>query len=440
MEAKQYRRLSIALASVMVLGHTSVFAESLQEQKNQKIREQQSIQGQMDSTQGKINEVQGQVASVRSEIAVLDGKISQAAYELQQLNNEIALIQEQIEITKRELEQEREKLAKKQDQFSKRLRAMYIADDTGYLDVLLSSDNVEDLIGNAKMIREIAKSDQDLIAEINAQIKIIEEKQRQLEEQQALLRAKQQEVAAKKASLEEANRQKNAYMGTLVSDLNAYELQYNQMVEESNALQSEINRIQNSIEEQERLAKEAQRLERERAAREKARQEALKSQSSGQKSKVSPTKATVISDPVVDAPKEPIASASRSGGMVWPVPGHSRVSSPYGYRIHPILKVRKFHSGIDIPAPSGTPIAAADDGVVIASSNMRGYGNCVMVDHGDGKVTVYAHASSRAVQTGQKVVAGQTIAYVGSTGMSTGPHLHFEVRVGGSTTNPLNYL
>ena len=103
------------------------------------------------------------------------------------------------------------------------------------------------------------------------------------------------------------------------------------------------------------------------------------------------------------------------------------------------MKYRKLHTGVDIGAPNGTPVVSAGSGTVIASRFMSGYGNCIMIDHG-GKVTVYAHLSSRAVSPGQSVSAGETIGYVGSTGMSTGAHLHFEVRVNGAVQNPLNYL
>lgn len=124
----------------------------------------------------------------------------------------------------------------------------------------------------------------------------------------------------------------------------------------------------------------------------------------------------------------------------WPAPGVTRISSPYGYRIHPIFGTRKMHTGIDIAGPMGSSITSYDDGKVIFSGWQNGYGNTVMVQHNDGKVTLYAHNSQNMVKVGQTVKKGQLIAKMGSTGNSTGSHLHFEIRINGSHVNPMNYL
>jgi murein DD-endopeptidase MepM/ murein hydrolase activator NlpD len=130
-----------------------------------------------------------------------------------------------------------------------------------------------------------------------------------------------------------------------------------------------------------------------------------------------------------------------SGGkMEWPVSGHTRISSPFGYRIHPIFKVKKLHTGIDIPAPTGTSIGAAAAGTVVYCDWLGGYGKAIMVDHGGGILTLYGHNSALVVSEGDTVSRGQTIAKAGSTGNSTGPHLHFEVRKNGSYVDPMPWL
>lgn len=128
------------------------------------------------------------------------------------------------------------------------------------------------------------------------------------------------------------------------------------------------------------------------------------------------------------------------GQLAWPTPSTSYITSKFGYRIHPIYGYRKFHTGIDIGAGSGSRIVAANSGTVILSGWNGGYGKCIVVDHGGGITTLYAHCSKLLVGRGATVSRGQTIAKVGSTGNSTGPHLHFEVRVNGVYKNPLNYV
>ena len=142
----------------------------------------------------------------------------------------------------------------------------------------------------------------------------------------------------------------------------------------------------------------------------------------------------ISSQSVVNENSQVISSGS------WPVPGHSRISSPYGYRIHPIFNTKKMHTGIDIPAPTGTPAVSIDQGKVIFSGTKGGYGKTIMIQHDDGKVTLYAHNSELIVSVGQRVQKGQVVSKIGSTGNSTGPHLHFEVRINGKHVNPVPYI
>ena len=146
----------------------------------------------------------------------------------------------------------------------------------------------------------------------------------------------------------------------------------------------------------------------------------------------------------VAAEKAALADATRirydGGVFMWPAPSYTRISSPYGWRMHPTLGVEKFHNGVDMAAPGGSPILAAYDGKVVASGYSPSMGNYIMIDHGDTLYTIYMHASALYVSTGDYVTRGQKIAAVGSTGRSTGNHLHFGVRLNGQYVDPMGYL
>ena len=147
-----------------------------------------------------------------------------------------------------------------------------------------------------------------------------------------------------------------------------------------------------------------------------------------------------LENEIKELTKKAQEAAYSEGAMKWPLPGYSRLSSQFGRRVHPVTKVVKSHTGIDIPAPTGTSIVAAKGGTVIIAGVQGGYGNTVVINHGGGISTLYGHCSKLLVKSGQQVKAGATIAKVGSTGVSTGPHLHFEVRKSGTPVQPLNYF
>ena len=444
MDANNRKKLSAALALLM-LSSQPVLASGLEAERSKAVQKKNSIESNMAGTQSMINQTKGQVATVQAEIRALDAQITQVNLKIDQLNGEMQKLQAEIAQTKAELEAAKEELLEKKDLYAKRLRAMYIANDRGYLDILLDSTDAASLIGNARMIRSIATSDRKLIDEINAKVKEIEEKQALLAEQEKQLAQKQEQARIEKSNLEAANAQKTSFMNNLVNDLSSYEAQYDAMLRESDAIQSQIANLDISI--QKAKDEEAARLARQRAAEAEARsqKEAAAGRANSASKRSGNTSSNVSNRTSVDTSSDVVQYGvqaqleAKTGELYWPLPGHHRITSPFGYRMHPILKYRKLHTGVDIGAPNGTPVVSAASGTVIASRFMGGYGNCIMIDHG-GKVTVYAHLSSRAVSPGQTVSAGQTIGYVGSTGMSTGAHLHFEVRINGAVQNPLNYL
>lgn len=440
------KQLSAALA-ILMLSSQPVLAANLQSERAKAVERRNAVHSEMSGTQSKISSARNQAAGVEAEIRALDEKIMAVNVTLDRLNGEMQQLQVEIQKTKAELEAAKEELAEKKDFYAKRLRAMYIANDRGYLDILLDSADAESLIGNVRMIRSIAISDRELVEEIAQKVEEIETKKAQLDQQEKELAAKQAQVRQERANLEAANAKKTAYMNTLMSNISAYEAQYDEMLRESSAIESQIQNLDISIqkakeEEAARIArqKEAARqaqLEKERATARAEQSGRMEKRASSNKKASTASTSSRSDDIMVNSAKA--TPEAKKGEFYWPVPGHHRITSPFGYRVHPILGYRKLHTGIDISAPSGTPVIAAGSGTVIASRFMGGYGNCIMIDHGS-KVTVYAHLSGRAVSVGQSVSAGQTIGYVGSTGMSTGPHLHFEVRVNGSLQNPVNYL
>ena len=198
-------------------------------------------------------------------------------------------------------------------------------------------------------------------------------------------------------------------------------------------IEDKKSEIENKKLEQEKLKTELEKNN-ESLNNDKIEVEKLKAQLEKEEDELEAEISKIASQSVVNQDTQIISSGS------WPVPGHFTISSSYGYRIHPIFNTNKAHTGIDIPAPTGTPAVSIDSGKVIFSGVQSGYGNTVMIQHDDGKVTLYAHNSELLVSVGQRVQKGQVVSKIGSTGNSTGPHLHFEVRINGNHVNPVSYI
>lgn len=411
---RKCRASLLALCSVLIFSQvTYASSKDLEKKRQQKIKEKEQVSQDVKSKKDNVTKTQGKVSSVQKEIDVLDSQIVGVEGEISTLESEIAVLNDRIETTQRELEESEANLKEKEELFGQRVKAMYMDGRVSYVEVLLNSKDMEALIKNNQTITTIAESDKKLVDYITTQVNTIKEAKKQLEEDKRNVEINKSKLVSQKNSLVAVNNKKSAYMQSLEADVELYRKEYEKAESYWSNIDSEIVRLQGEI--RNAKNKEAQ-AERERLERE--RNERAKN---------------------VSATNNIRPRVNSNASMAWPLPGYNRISSQYGNRSHPILKQNKFHAGIDIPAPNGTPVRAAKAGTVIMSRSMSGLGNVVMIDHGD-VVTVYGHNSVLKARVGQRVNQGDVISLVGSTGMSTGNHLHFEVRVNGATRNPLSYV
>lgn len=367
-------------------------------QKQKEIEETQNQRKQLESglTDVKqiINDLEKSKSSLASYVSQLDTELTVAQTRITELNDMITEKENELISTKAELDEALAKETAQYEAMKLRIKSMYERGDSFYLEAVLSAKSFGEMLNRADYVEKITESDRQIFENFKTTRAYVEVCKAQLEAEQELLEEAKLDVEEEQASLE-----------TLISQK-----------------QTEIDAYEADISNREQLVKEYEAEIASRNAEIKALEDAVKAEQAALDAATNPKK-------------------TYDGGMfAWPAPSYTRISDDYGNRIHPTLGVQQFHNGVDMAAPGGSPILAAYDGTVVAAAYSSSMGNYIMIDHGGNLYTIYMHASALYVSKGAEVVKGQKIAAVGTTGRSTGNHLHFSVRLNGSYVNPWNYL
>ena len=367
------------IISFVVLGFThKSFSDYVSNLRDQRA----NLQGQLEASNAQIEIIQSDVSELVSEIAELNDEITSQQIEVEFLQKQREDLLATIDATEADLEIATEEYEKQKSQLEARLVASYKAGDTSYLDMLLQSNSLTDFISNYYMITRMVSSDEEMLSKVNDQMKQLELAKLELKKEKKQLLETTEESENKAVALENMVVIKNSY----ISQLSAEEAEYTNKIVQ---MQTEVKRVEAEI---------------------------------------------------LQAATLNIGFDYVGGEMAWPVPGHTRITSNYGMRTHPITGVYKLHTGVDISATTGDTFIAANDGVVAKAEYNTAYGNMVLINHGGGVSTLYAHGSEIMVEVGQEVKRGDEVLKVGSTGYSTGPHAHFEVRINGKCVDPIPYI
>lgn len=386
---------------VSVIGSLGALAAGGQDQIDALEQQKSELQSQQASIQTNIDDLIAQQADVIDQKAAMDEKNELARQEIELINEQIDVYTGLIEDKAEELEKAEAAEQAQYELYRKRVRAMEEEGSYTYLDILFQCRSLSDVLSAIDMIGEIMDSDKRLFEEYKTARETTEQVKAEYEATLAQLGEKQETLEAEKAELEEQIAAAVEVINKLQDDIDAAKAEYAKAAAAEAAAQASINAII------------AQMQAEEEAARQEAAQNNQQYTGTG---------------------------STATGTYIWPCPSSTYVTSAFGMRDHPLFGDERPHSGIDVAGSAGSEVLAADSGTVAVATYSSSYGNYVTIYHSNGDYTLYAHMSSLAVSAGQSVTQGDVIGYVGSTGWATGPHLHFEIRVNGSTVDPLSYF
>lgn len=340
------------------------------------------ITEQLNETNNRLQLVHEEISANMQQLQELDNQMAQSQEELNQINMQVEKLAMQISRNEDKLIKIQKEYDRIQDTLNARLIQMYEAPKLQFLQVLLESKSVTEFLGAYYAMKELAEYDKELLDTVKLQ-------KQEIETTKKILAVKKSQVVESKQS-----QQKKTQVLTNTKTMREYYI--SKLSAEEQELQAQIDEYNLQV-------------------------------------------ATIEAEIKLLALNS-ISEDYIGGAMIWPIPGHINITSRFGMRVHPITGAYKLHTGMDVGAPIGSSFVAAANGIVSKATFNTAYGNMVIIDHGGGVQTLYAHGSEIIAQVGQTVSAGDEVLKVGSTGYSTGPHAHFEIRVNGQTVNPETYL
>lgn len=342
------------------------------------------LRRQKERVQGHLRQVKRHQSRIHRELASLDTKLDRTEAQLRKTTGDASRARTELQEATREFAQAEASLANHREDITARLVALYQQTDVRPIDVVLQTSTFGDFASRLYLLDQVVDQDAELLEEYEEATTDAEARQEILTEREQRLARLRDRIASDRRRARTERRYTEQEKRLLFRDRVAWESALAELEQDSREVEAMLQRLQQG--------------------------------GDAQAGEIEPWQ----------------------GKLQWPLRG--RISSGYGYRIHPIHHVRKMHTGIDIAVPHGTQIRAAAKGTVVHAARWGGYGNCIIIDHGGGLATLYAHCSRIAVKNGQTVAQADVVGYVGSTGISTGPHLHFEVRRDGRHVNPMPLL
>ncbi len=336
----------------------------------------------LNETNNRLQAVQNEISTNMQQLQELDNQVAQSQEELNKINVQVEELVKQISENQAKLRKTQKEYDDIQDTLNERLIQMYETPKLQFIEVLLDSKNVGDFFATYSMMKELIEYDNELLETVGKQKQEIETTKQILAEKKNQVVQSKQSQQKKSQVLENTKTMREYYISKLTTEEQQLQAQIDEYNSQVATIEAEIKLL------------------------------ALNS----------------ISEDYI------------GGAMIWPIPGYTRITSKYGMRVHPISGAYKLHTGMDVGAPIGASFVASANGVVSKATFNTAYGNMVIIDHGGGVQTLYAHGSEIIAQIGQTVKAGDEVLKVGSTGYSTGPHAHFEIRVNGQTVDPEQFL